>query len=101
MNANDFAFWLNGFVELNKGKMPDDDQWKSIKEHLQLVFTKVTPPVGHKFPFTDPWNNPVKPVLPYEVTCKVDTGDGKTVPIAYEQAWPFRVEDATKITTYC
>lgn len=46
MNAKDFTYWLQGFVELTKGQVPDADQWKSIKEHLALVFTKVTPLVG-------------------------------------------------------
>ena len=45
MNAENFAYWLNGFVELNGGKEPTPAQWKAIQEHLKLVFTKVTPPV--------------------------------------------------------
>ncbi len=36
-----FAFWLNGFVELH-GQPPTPAQWDMIKEHLALVFTKVT-----------------------------------------------------------
>ncbi len=45
MNAENFAYWLNGFVELNGGKEPTPAQWKAIQEHLALVFKKVTPPV--------------------------------------------------------
>jgi hypothetical protein len=45
MNTKDFCYWLNGFVELNDGEMPTPEQWKSIREHLDLVFNKVTPPV--------------------------------------------------------
>jgi hypothetical protein len=44
MNTEKFCYWLQGFSELNVDK-PTDEQWKSIKEHLQLVFNKVTPPL--------------------------------------------------------
>lgn len=43
MTAEQFAYWLQGYVELNPGKVPDPEQWKSITEHLQTVFVKVTP----------------------------------------------------------
>ncbi|VWC90141.1 hypothetical protein BLA17378_04512 [Burkholderia aenigmatica] len=46
MTAEQFAFWLHGFTELTRGQTPDPAQWKAIKEHLDLVFKKVTPPVG-------------------------------------------------------
>lgn len=45
MATNDFAFWLQGFVELNGGKMPTPEQWQMIVEHLATVFNKVTPPL--------------------------------------------------------
>jgi hypothetical protein len=45
MNERDFAYWLNGFVEMNGGAMPTAAQWKAIQDHLALVFKKVTPPV--------------------------------------------------------
>lgn len=45
MDAQNFAFWLNGFVELTQGQTPNPAQWKSICEHLATVFQKVTPPV--------------------------------------------------------
>lgn len=45
MNAQEFCYWLNGFVELNDGDHPTPAQWDSICEHLALVFNKVTPPV--------------------------------------------------------
>lgn len=44
MTPENFVYWLNGFVELN-GNPPTPEQWQSIKEHLQLVMTKVTPPI--------------------------------------------------------
>lgn len=46
MDAPNFAYWLNGFAELNGDTPPTEAQWKSIREHLALVFEKVTPAVG-------------------------------------------------------
>lgn len=46
MNAQEFCYWLNGFVELTQGHQPTPEQWKSIVEHLRLVFTKVTPEIN-------------------------------------------------------
>lgn len=48
MNAQDFTYWLNGFAELSGDAPPTAEQWKSIKEHLALVFVKVTPAYGLK-----------------------------------------------------
>ena len=42
MSANDFAHWLQGFAELND-EPPTEQQWLAIKDHLALVFAKVTP----------------------------------------------------------
>jgi hypothetical protein len=46
MTPEQFAYWLHGFVELGKGAAPTAEQWKSIREHLDTVFKKVTPAVG-------------------------------------------------------
>jgi len=43
MTAELFAYWLQGFAELNQNP-PTAAQWQSIREHLATVFTKVTPP---------------------------------------------------------
>jgi hypothetical protein len=45
MTAEQYAYWLNGFVELTEWKQPTPEQWKSICEHLGTVFNKVTPSV--------------------------------------------------------
>jgi hypothetical protein len=45
MSPENFAYWCQGFVELTGGAHPTPEQWKMIKEHLGLVFTKVTPPL--------------------------------------------------------
>lgn len=44
MTSEQFAYWLQGFVELN-GSEPTAEQWQSIKDHLKTVFVKVTPEV--------------------------------------------------------
>lgn len=46
MTSEQFAYWLNGFIELT-GSVPSDAQWMSIKAHLSEVFKKVTPPTQH------------------------------------------------------
>ncbi len=48
MDAQQFAYWLQGFAELSGDAPPTKAQWKSIREHLTLVFTKITPKVSTK-----------------------------------------------------
>ena len=45
MSPEAFCYWLNGYCELD-GAHPTPEQWKSIQEHLKLVFNKVTPEVN-------------------------------------------------------
>jgi hypothetical protein len=45
MTSENFAYWLNGFIEMNGGQTPTKEQWKTICDHLALVFKKVTPPI--------------------------------------------------------
>lgn len=42
MSPENFVYWLNGYVELN-GSIPNEQQWESIKDHLQLVMDKKSP----------------------------------------------------------
>lgn len=44
MTAEQFAYWMQGFAELNS-EPPTAEQWQSMKEHLATVFVKVTPAV--------------------------------------------------------
>ncbi|MCU9411996.1 hypothetical protein [Pseudomonas aeruginosa] len=44
MTPEQFAYWLQGFVELN-GALPSETQWLQIKDHLKLVFDHVFQPV--------------------------------------------------------
>ncbi len=48
MTPEQFCYWLQGYAELNQDA-PTPEQWKAIKEHLQTVFKKVTPPVGLQY----------------------------------------------------
>lgn len=50
MTDKEFCYWLQGFVELG-GEAPTKEQWDSIKEHLALVFTKVTTPYPSPNPY--------------------------------------------------
>jgi hypothetical protein len=62
MNSLNFAYWLNGFFEING--VADDmyltpSQVKTIREHLALMFTKVTGAGAAPAPWT-----PVSPPAP-------------------------------------
>lgn len=50
MTPEQFAFWLQGYVELTGGSIPTQEQWDSIVEHLGLLFNKVTKLVVKKEP---------------------------------------------------
>lgn len=49
MTSEQFAYWMQGFAELN-AEPPTAEQWKSIREHLATVFVKVTPQVNFPNP---------------------------------------------------
>lgn len=46
MNAQEFCYWLQGRAELLPDQPPTQAEWQMIREHLALVFRKVTPPLG-------------------------------------------------------
>lgn len=48
MTPENFCYWLQGFVELQK-EQPTPEQWDAIKDHLSTVFNKVTPPAYPSF----------------------------------------------------
>lgn len=66
MSTEQFAFWLNGFAELTT-EPPTPEQWKCIKEHLELVFKKETPtaPGTINIPMIKPFVKPDKPDLTF------------------------------------
>lgn len=43
MTAEQFTYWLQGFFELSDAKILDEKQVKIVKDHLDLVYNKVTP----------------------------------------------------------
>jgi hypothetical protein len=43
MESREFAYWLTGFFEISDAKKLDETQVQIIKDHLDLVFNKVTP----------------------------------------------------------
>lgn len=44
MTSEQFAYWLQGFAELNPSlEAPSPEQWKAIQDHLKTVFVKITP----------------------------------------------------------
>lgn len=42
MTPQEFCYWLQGFLEVSGAKEIKAEQLKSIKDHLALVFVKVT-----------------------------------------------------------
>lgn len=43
MDSKDFTYWLQGFFEISNEKTLNTKQVQIIKDHLALVFNKVTP----------------------------------------------------------
>jgi hypothetical protein len=39
MHPYEFAYWLNGYFELSNSNNLSEEQVKTIKEHLQKVFS--------------------------------------------------------------
>ncbi len=47
MNELNFCYWLKGFMEIQNPKTLDAKQVQEIKNHLDLVFLKVTPELNN------------------------------------------------------
>jgi len=65
MTAEQFVYWLQGFMEVADPSELDGRQTQQIKNHLKLVFDKRTPEVSlpmvqHKESFR---------ITPYTITC--------------------------------
>ena len=52
MSPEQFAYWLQGFAELNP-EPPSAEQWALIREHLETVFAKQTRPLRTSRPIHD------------------------------------------------
>ena len=46
MSPENFCYWLQGWLEIQDPKQITEPQIKEIQNHLDLVFTKVTPTVA-------------------------------------------------------
>jgi hypothetical protein len=94
MTPEQFAYWLQGFFELRAadpemaGRPITPAQEKMIRDHLSLVFVKVTPPfvmpppaappvdqppVGPYYPWP-PTTDPGLPFPGFEIICSAETG---------------------------
>jgi len=81
MTAEQFTYWLQGFMEINDPETLGVRETQIIKDHLKLVFDKQTPPrkqlLTERTPYTTPapaapW--PYTPsTSPYTVTCGTDS----------------------------
>jgi len=47
MDHLQFCYWLQGYFEIGKPYSLNKDQVEEIKNHLDLVFKKVTPSIEH------------------------------------------------------
>lgn len=65
MTPENFAYWLQGFAELN-AEPPTPEQWQAIRDHLALVFEKKTPLRAH---INGPLAGVIGPVAPLSPTC--------------------------------
>ncbi len=45
MSSQDFCYWLQGWLEIQNPKTINEIQTQEIKNHLALVFIKLTPVV--------------------------------------------------------
>ena len=68
MTEREFLFWLKGFIEIGNSKTINETQVEIIKDHLDLVFNKITPNrwpnVQHQITCSMPTNIPAQK-LPY------------------------------------
>lgn len=48
MTTENFTYWLKGFFEISDSNNLTEKQVQIIKDHLDLVFNKVTPDRAHK-----------------------------------------------------
>lgn len=75
MTPEQFTYWLQGFMETADPKSIDEKQTQIIKDHLALVFNKVTPnytqvdlnKLFHLNP--EPYDYHYNPISPYQVIC--------------------------------
>ena len=80
MTAEQFVYWLQGFMEINDPDTISKSETRVIKNHLALVFDKQTPTrVGTGVPnkteiVTNPFEKGYPTTNPYTVTCTSTNG---------------------------
>lgn len=57
MTPEQFCYWLQGYFEMSEAEKLDEKQVKILKDHLSLVFKKVTPDYTVTTPAID-WDMP-------------------------------------------
>ena len=65
MTPEQFAYWLQGFMEMADPKELNKNQTQQIKDHLKLVFDKKTPEVSLPIIQRDEGFR----ITPYTITC--------------------------------
>lgn len=68
MSPENFVYWLQGYLELSDSKDLDSNQLDIVKDHLKLVFNKVTPAYREKFYDPMAYNNSYYDSCP-QVSC--------------------------------
>lgn len=76
MTAEQFVYWLQGFMEMADPKELNSTQTQQIKNHLKLVFNKKTPEVS--LPMVQR-EEPFR-ITPYDIT-RDDFPDLMTTPV--------------------
>lgn len=67
MTPEQFVYWLQGYAEIKGGwEEPTAEEWKRIKDHLELVFKKETPKYGA------PVGPGISPTIPTYLSVPVD-----------------------------
>jgi len=101
MNSQDFAFWLQGYIELSPEGIPSPEQWTMIKEHLALVFDKQTPElmVPAKRPTTDD-NEPPKTTEEITKAIRDFVEDQKDKPSKSRHIWTHPFEHVPQLPSH-
>lgn len=50
MTPQEFCYWLQGMMEIQNPESLSAEQTQMVKDHLKLVFTKVTPEAKKEIP---------------------------------------------------
>jgi hypothetical protein len=85
MTAEQFTYWLQGFMEINDPETLGVRETQIIKDHLKLVFDKQTPDRKQLLtenPITTPYPGIIYPdpniyTSPYKITCT--DGEGHNI----------------------